>query len=223
MHTNMSLILMFRRSMLTGLRRVLNLQKRMRTIKLFRKPKNKINPRKTATTVCPFRDSPALGSTGSVGAPKLRLYVQVWFISDFATARWGQRHQAPYAEVLWQFHRSIPHYRSNHFRILAIFTQLRNIFLHYLSVVRSAWSSRAWKPSIDLKFIFIFKKLDHVRWTFLTLRLEGVFRGCFNMASFRANGKPSYQWQLLLFLLITCISGKKKKEREKMNHRIIES
>lgn len=192
MHTNMSLILMFRRSMLTGLRRVLNLQKRMRTIKLFRKPKNKINPRKTATTVCPFRDSPALGSTGSVGAPKLRLYVQVWFISDFATARWGQRHQAPYAEVLWQFHRSIPHYRSNHFRILAIFTQLRNIFLHYLSVVRSAWSSRAWKPSSDLKFIFIFKKLDHVRWTFLTLRLEGVFRGCFNMAPFRANGKPSY-------------------------------
>ena len=87
MHTNMSLILMFRRSMLTGLRRVLNLQKRMRTIKLFRKPKNKINPRKTATTVCPFRDSPALGSTGSVGAPKLRLYVQLWFISDFATAR----------------------------------------------------------------------------------------------------------------------------------------
>lgn len=69
--------------MLTGLRRVLNLQKRMRTIKLFKKPNNKINPRKTATIVCPLRESPALGSTGSAGAPKLRLYVQVWFISDF--------------------------------------------------------------------------------------------------------------------------------------------
>jgi len=75
----MSLILMFRRSMLTGLRRVLNLQKRMRTIKLFKKPKNKINPRKIATTVCPFRETTALGSAG---APKLRLYVQEWFILD---------------------------------------------------------------------------------------------------------------------------------------------
>lgn len=83
MHTNMSLMLMFRRSMLTGLRRVLNLQKRMRTIKLFKKPKTKINPRKTAATVCPLRESPAFGSTGSAGAPKLRLYGQVWFISDF--------------------------------------------------------------------------------------------------------------------------------------------
>lgn len=108
MHTNMSLILMFRRSMLTGLRRVLNLQKRMRTIKLFKKPKNKINPRKTATTVCPFRESPARGSTGSVGAPKLRLYVQEWFISDFDGDRWGQRRRMPCAEVLQQFPRSVP-------------------------------------------------------------------------------------------------------------------
>lgn len=84
-HTNMSLILMFKRSILTGLRRVLNLQNRIRTIKLFKKPKNKINPRKTATIVCPFRESPALGSTVSVGVTKLRLCVQVWFILDFYT------------------------------------------------------------------------------------------------------------------------------------------
>lgn len=82
MQTSMSLRLMFSSSIFTGLRRALNLQKRMRTIKLFPKPKTSIIPRKTATMVCPLLERPVPSSSVDV----FMFNVQLAFISDI-TAR----------------------------------------------------------------------------------------------------------------------------------------
>ena len=60
-HTSMSLTLILRSSMLTGVRKVLNLQNRINTIRLLRKPNIIIDPRNTETTVCPVRDSLSAG------------------------------------------------------------------------------------------------------------------------------------------------------------------
>lgn len=78
MQTSMSLALIFKSSMFTGLRNVLNLQKRMRTIKLFKKPKINMKPRKTATTVCPVLERPILCSSVDM----LRLNVKFALILD---------------------------------------------------------------------------------------------------------------------------------------------
>ena len=56
-HTNMSLTLMFNRSMFTGVRSVLNLQNSSSTTKLFTKPKVMMKPRATDSTTNPVGDS----------------------------------------------------------------------------------------------------------------------------------------------------------------------
>ncbi len=70
--TSMSLTLMLSRSMFTGVRRVLNLQNRTSTTKLFRIPNTRIDPKITATTLCPVRDSFSAGvslqSSSSAGS-----------------------------------------------------------------------------------------------------------------------------------------------------------
>lgn len=62
-HTSMSLTLMFNKSKFTGVRSVLNLQKRTKTIKLFKKPKVMMNPSTTDSAMNPDRDSVSTGES----------------------------------------------------------------------------------------------------------------------------------------------------------------
>lgn len=62
-HTSMSLTLMFNKSMFTGVRSVLNLQKRTRTMKLFKKPKVMMNPSTTDSAMNPARESVSTGES----------------------------------------------------------------------------------------------------------------------------------------------------------------
>ncbi len=70
-HTSMSLTLMLRSSMLTGVLSVLNLQKRTKTTKLLRKPKVMMNPRNTDRAMKPARESVSTGE--SLQSPSRRV------------------------------------------------------------------------------------------------------------------------------------------------------
>lgn len=62
-HTSMSLTLMFSRRMFTGVLSFLNLQKSIKTTKLFKNPKIIIKPKKTESTTKPAGESFGTGDS----------------------------------------------------------------------------------------------------------------------------------------------------------------
>lgn len=82
-HTSMSLTLMFSRSMFTGVLSFLNLQKSTNTMKLFKKPKIIIKPKKTESTTKPAGESFCPGESLELVSRKVSRSVSLMLKLEF--------------------------------------------------------------------------------------------------------------------------------------------